>query len=535
MQKTKYMRHIPFGDENAESDQLLIPCSVNKMNPEEECQILVGPWGIGKTAILLLQNEKLNQELIKIDPDLDRIWYLSENSLDIFVLSSLRKRYSEEPDTFIKSLEEVWRIEVIRIYTILLKNLRPNYMYNNGEHWEYVSKIGHTEKNIFKSVWKQLPNILDLITKGEDKHAFKDLSNSLSELIRDETYKNIIKCLQDIQDFEVQPCVVIEPIETPTSALERSKGLAQNLIIALLNTFQNHFKPNFKTMFNVKLSIPWHRYISKEADFMQKFFEHKGFVEWNRVQLKELITKRIKWEFNRIGRRYDDRSDVWYDLFESKVVNGLCDPIVYEDSFDYFLRHTHFRPRDLLRLARLSVITAAKNKRMKIDDVLKTKIEAADIKKAFNEFGPEITKQLIEEGNRRFPGLFKLTENLRGLPLPFSTKDLEKRIRNSGLTFNEAIIMLWDSGIIGVVAFPNSASCSSRMGIHFKNSKKSYTNVLNHKHEVYSWFEYNYENKPVDLLDRLDHLDCSEHGIIFHPKTIEYFFPKPNDLLCPIG
>jgi ribosomal protein L31E len=333
--------------------------------------------------------------------------------------------------------------------------------------------------------------------------------------------------------------VVVEPIETPTSEVEHDESLAHSLIQALLNCWHAYFKPN-KGKFKVKISIPWHRDITDDLDFPQKVFQHKAFVEWNKDQLKAFIEKRIEFEFNRVQRfRYvvRDTDNLWYELFDSKVINGYCG--YEEDSFDYFVRHTHFRPRDLLRLVRHCVVLHAKSEKISIDDAIKQKIPANTIKQAFHAINPEVTKQLIIEGERRFPGIKQICNNFTGLPLPFTIEQLRKRIKEiSDIAFSEAARYLWETGIIGVVALPNTIACSQKMEVHFSlNARKSYTDSIAKRQEhVWTWFEYNYNGNALDLYERLERYDCSKNYVVFHPKTYELFLPRHDkDFAYPIG
>ncbi|MEO0468035.1 MAG: hypothetical protein AAF206_00335 [Bacteroidota bacterium] len=529
--------HLHFGNENAESDQLLIPCQVRKQNPEEYKPILIGRWGVGKTALLLIQNQEQSKLLKNLDPEYERIWYLSESSLDIFALARMKNQHEDEPDIFIKSLEEIWKSEICRIYTLILARASKLYRNNQGEHWQSIRRIARTNTKLLKSIWHQVPEVLDILVHSK-AGSFSEVRDSVNVLVRDTTYQNIIRCLRDIDEDEYLPSIVVEPIETPTSALEKHKGLAQYLIIALLNAFHKYFSPDDRN-FNVRISIPWHRYVVKETDFPQKLYQHKGSVEWSKEKLKEFISKRIEWEFRRVGRRYSipTNKSAWNILFDDKVENGWCHPVVAEDSFDYFLRHTHYRARDILRLARETLIEAAKQMRMDVDEVLKTeRISAKIITSTFHKVGQPITKQLIEEGNRRFPGLAKVTDRLSGLPLPFTTDELKKRLKPLDIPFNDAIHMLWESGILGVMLEPNSDKASRRLALGFtERGKRVYTNKLNQRHEIWTWFEHNHEGTASEILSKLTQMNCGKFGLVLHPKTFELFFPNPAELHCPIG
>ena len=75
------MGHDIFGNEDAKDDDLLRKCFVE---PSELLNrpIIVGRWGIGKTAVLFHQNAILEDTLNYIDPENKQLWYIGEHSID---------------------------------------------------------------------------------------------------------------------------------------------------------------------------------------------------------------------------------------------------------------------------------------------------------------------------------------------------------------------------------------------------------------------------------------------------------------------
>lgn len=532
------MNYLPFGDDNAEDDSLLIPCAYDKKDPEEERYILLGRWGVGKTGTLLLQNQIQNEKLKAIDRRLDRIWYINENGLDIVSLFKLKEKYTDT-QTFVKAIEKIWKIEITRIYALILYNLKDDLGNHEGTHWKYLSKAVKDNNTFFRAIWRNAPKIIDVFTSGDDENSLQAIGDEMRVVASEKLFENVKLCLGDIHDTQKIPTVVVEPIETPTSEVERDEGIAHSLIQALLNCWHAHFKPN-RGKFKVKISIPWHRDITDDLDFPQKVFQHKTIVEWNKEQLKGFIEKRIEYEFTRVQKYrhgIKDSPNLWYELFEEKIINGFCG--YEEDSFDYFVRHTHFRPRDLLRLVRQCIVLHAKVENLSIDDAIKKKIPAITIKQAFHAINPEVTKQLIVEGERRFAGIKTICNNLTGLPLPFTIEQIRKRIKEvSDIPFSDAAKHLWEAGIIGVVAIPNSLTCSNKMEIHFNISARKIYNEpnSNKKEHVWTWFEYNYNGSVLDLMDKLELYACSKNSLVFHPKTYEFLLPRHDKDFCfPIG
>lgn len=534
------LEYLPFGDDNAEDDVLLIPCAVDKKNPEELKPILLGRWGVGKTGTLLLQNNTQNEKLKKIDKRLDRVWYINEHGLDLVSLLKLKSRSSATQE-FVKGVEKIWKIEITRIYALILYHLRKDFGIDEKQgHWKAIGKVAIANRGALKTVWRNAAKIIDIFTSNDDGKSLESLSEDIRLIINEGLYENVKRCLEDISNRELIPMIVVEPIETPTSELESEEGLAHYLIQALLNCWHAYFKPN-KGKFRVKISIPWHRDITDDLDFPQKVYQHKCFVEWNKGQLKRFIEKRINYEFKRInkfGSKPDERKDLWYQLFEDKIINGYC--MLEEDTIDYFLRHTHYRPRDFLRLVRQCVLEFAKEKSLSIDQALKYKIPNHTVKTALRKTNRKVIEQLIIEGDRRYAGLKLICSNLRGLPLPFSINDLKKRVKEvSDISFAKASRYLWESGIIGVVAIPNSKQCSLKMEVHFDPKARKEVvlpesaNITQH---IWTWFEYNYEGDVLELMDRLETNDCSDNKLVLHPKSFETFMPRyDKSFRFPIG
>lgn len=431
---TNMTDYLVFGNENAEDDELLFSCKIEKNSPNDTKPILIGRWGTGKSALILLQNSKLSQTLKNLDVSLEKIWYLREESIDFGTLSQLKNKHENDPDIFIKSLEELWKVEILRIFSLLLANLKPLYNNTNGDHWDFVLRVAGRIENR-KPYWKQLPHLINFFTKRDISESFEKITEAQKEFTDDKLYECVQTCLLDIDyNKEIYPVVAIEPIETPTSALEKTKGLAQMLITSLLNCYHKYFlySPNYRRKFKLRISIPWHRYVVGDIDFTQKFSQFEGQVTWTKEQLKQFINNRIEYELKRVSRKIQfnkDTPDYWSLLFENKVINGFCEPSIHEDySFDYFLRHTHYRARDLLRLARICVEEYANNYNVSLNDTLKIQIPAQSIKETFRKIGSRQAEYLITEGSRRFPELVELEKHIAGLPILFTKEDLKKRI-----------------------------------------------------------------------------------------------------------
>jgi hypothetical protein len=136
--------HKIFGDINAENDDLLFACKVKKVNIDFTKPIITGRWGSGKTAQMLLQNETQIAFLKSINKDYARIWYLSERDILQDSIINLYSNHKDDLYTFESVLSNMWKAEIIRIYTILLNAYLVKYegkINLNSPHWKEIIKI----------------------------------------------------------------------------------------------------------------------------------------------------------------------------------------------------------------------------------------------------------------------------------------------------------------------------------------------------------------------------------------------------------
>ena len=115
---------------------------------------------------------------------------------------------------------------------------------------------------------------------------------------------------------------------------------------------------------------------------------------------------------------------------------------MFEDSFSYFLRRTHHRPRDLQTLAYNAIFhnTEMNNNLIDLYDSLFDTLKSIIIKNSFRNSGDIIGKSFLKEGERRFPKLKELKKCLNNIEVPFSYEKLSKRIQDSliDVNYNEA-------------------------------------------------------------------------------------------------
>jgi hypothetical protein len=349
-----------LGNENAELDNLLLDCKVDCQEHDGiEKNIIIGRWGTGKTAYMLLRGETQEKKLEEISSDARSYWYLTEASLNADQLGRAKSGLNN-PKRFARYLEHIWEAEILRRTIVILNTLNSKWEFR-GSDWELIANIAKREY-IADSVWHHIPSVFLILSRLDldQKPTGNEVIEAITCLFLSKTKVAIGTAIGQLEKAgHERPLIAIEPIETPDSSLESeaNNGLSGDVVAALLNKFQSDFQPDPRVHKpRVMISVPWHRYDPTKLNLPQKIRQYEAHMAWTKERLKNFIDMRIEWEFGRV-ERVNKRSikDYWHELFGKEIINDYCDPNVKEDTFEYILMHTNYRPRELQRLTRRAI------------------------------------------------------------------------------------------------------------------------------------------------------------------------------------
>lgn len=171
---------------------------------------------------------------------------------------------------------------------------------------------------------------------------------------------------------------------------------------------------------------------------------HVVNIDWYPKELYRFVNKRIAWALNLT----DKKIVPWEYLFPITIRN--CDsPDIREHSFLFFLRHTHWRPRDM---------------QYYIHAILEDMQESGDVAsdESFYRVISKVSRKIIKDGflpeyretYKKLEPLLEKLENISNVPTTISYDELKTYVRDypysHGSSIDQILYRLFEMGVIGV-------------------------------------------------------------------------------------
>jgi hypothetical protein len=182
------------------------------------------------------------------------------------------------------------------------------------------------------------------------------------------------------------------------------------------------------------------RYI-RDLDKEEQFVEA---IHWDSDNLAEFMRKRLE-EYTKTKNRPFD--EVWKEYFPERVRNDAHG--VEEDTFQYFLRHTLYRPRQLL-----IQVQQVLNKWDSRDPNASFRVDPTFIPRAISEVNTRLSEYIVNELRLDFPALEHFLRSFRGLPSVLEWWQVEDRMSRfleiSPKDVEQAFTDLYNYGVFGI-------------------------------------------------------------------------------------
>jgi hypothetical protein len=174
---------------------------------------------------------------------------------------------------------------------------------------------------------------------------------------------------------------------------------ANHLIFAsLLDAIQAlHGDPNLPPTLYIKAFIPHDRYLALPLRDSDKLDTMHASIRWNRDNLQAFVKKRL--DLTQKIQQHSAFSGAWRQVMPETIRNATYQ--LEEDSFDYIVRHTMMRPRQLqIHLEQIS------------DDYLDRNIDPSMVPNSVSEASKKIAKFFADEFKTDYPYLSRFIASL---------------------------------------------------------------------------------------------------------------------------
>ena len=201
---------------------------------------------------------------------------------------------------------------------------------------------------------------------------------------------------------------------------------------------------------SVKALLPrdMREYIKDRSTEHELHYHHE--MQWKGQDLAQFVARRIA-----RGQNLDDPptlANTWGVLFPDQIENIATG--VRHDPFEYMLRHSHYRPREILMLCRLLTEHAVR--------VERAQLKPKEFTRLVHEHSVTQAKLLLDENRYAYPQVYEAVHKLDGLPPAIERDELFSRLRGvtlprSAHDLGDLAQIFYDMGVLGVVTDPRAA------------------------------------------------------------------------------
>jgi hypothetical protein len=398
---------LDFGMDSAEIDQNFLAkaflyTSLFDRIKDGKKHLVLGRKGAGKTAVCLKLYDYLSKQgaqaslITPRDLQKFRTAMLEKVSLNSAESALLAWKYVfliQLAEYLLEDGESVYGGNYLN-WPDPLRQVRKFIVQHEGGETSWIEKTFHIIRSI-KTIGIKTPAIeasMGVQDQNQEmrEHDFDDKLDELTTAIR-----------TSLQRLSITPIyLLVDKVDEIWDPTPESKQLIIGLLRAMKEVFEQ-FGSVYAIVF-LRSDI----YESLEFHDSDKFHSMEERVWWKKAELKELLTLRAELSTNLVYKRPEQQNDKSWAAKPQKSIESLIDSaweqffplhVKGEDSFEYLLRYTFMRPRDLIQLCNLCRDKAQNNKH--------TKIEEADIDDALPSYSQWKLEDLSDEYRIQYPFL----------------------------------------------------------------------------------------------------------------------------------
>lgn len=353
------LNEIDWGPTDADAPDRLFtekfvePIEVKQLLHPKYC-IVTGEKGSGKTALrqALLQKYKGNYSGI-VDMDFNALEYPA-------IVLNLNQLAQVTNIPRLSMLTHYWQ------YVLLVQCMKEFLLrVDDGTHLDYSLVRNYLEKNhlieasylrMFLNLITKCWSFVDSYTRPSEHKGFPDMPFLPSNLAPE--------VVDQIKDF---PMLNPEFVTACSSFDKCLKAHKQHYLIILdgFDRFENReairsdvnlifeslveavyalsISPTWSTQLEIKALIPHDRFLNIRLRDSDKFGERQRSIKWTYVGLQEMLARRAR--LHSKLSQISEFDKIWRELLPERIENPYYH--IEEYSYDYLLRHTMHRPRQL--------------------------------------------------------------------------------------------------------------------------------------------------------------------------------------------
>lgn len=459
------LRTVDWGTGDAKSEisqfqnqynDIFIEIDDRKMINEKNHLILWGRRGCGKTAMAWkLSNVKYkkNREVVKIDFEDSEDWVDA-----VLAKSGLLRDAIGFP--FRKSYTDLWYHSILIEMMWSLLNSNNVYITDKKIIELYLSKYKKNE-GVLYTLLNKLDDLYEILDDIDSKKPLvltaKGILKLREHLSGSIDFSDAVKVLgQNLNnnpDFKIR--IVVDSVDKwmlPSKFKREAEDdflllslVIRSLIRALIKINTNS---RFKNSVEIKAFLPLdlRPFIEDRASAHEAMYHH--IMHWRGIELAALIAKRISRSNNLLDDKYDyiDTLKAWDNIFQFQITNNTTN--VKHKPFDYLLRHSQFRPREILICCRKMSEYARKHNISNLNEQ-----EFRDI---VHEHCSEEAERIIEEFKVPFPNIYDILSKFTGISNILKSEEVFNLLKNVSLpsfilNTRELIQFLYNVGFLGVM------------------------------------------------------------------------------------
>jgi hypothetical protein len=414
-----------------------------------ESHIIFGAKGVGKTA--------MRRALTELNPDA----FYAAGTIDLDNLSFAQvhaqlSRLSEVTGTEVMALARSTWVSVLAMYGLeILSHRIPGEDGLQNQIQRMLRDESFLDRTANNRVLNQIHNFLTRV----GSFAFADASE-VSFTARAEEQRNAVSRFfaSGESDRLLQSCAEIIAASRKTVAIcidgfdsivdhapESRRAVFAGLIAAI---FQLSKHPHAGRVFSFKAFLP--RELAQEAIAVvwddDKHLYNTRMLHWSEQSLEDFIAKRLAKHLPGPERSDQSFRTVWPAFMPLKINNTVHS--VKENTFSYILRHTQFRPRQLLfQVQRLLDDWDSKRSSFRLD--------ASFIPKVLANSSRTLAAATVKQLEYARPGLESFMRSWSGSTSTISFYDCFSKIKRvfgveDGIQARQIFDELRDFGVLGV-------------------------------------------------------------------------------------